>query len=537
MMKRYKTTCIAILLAGLMAGCSTEHRGSSELTFSPDGKMVAFSWNYSKTRMPASWLWPVYYNWGTKRQFLCLAPTATPEVCPQFEIHRDWGMPDFIARFAIEHVRISPDSNRVAWVDEGRLVVAPSHNPDLSAVLTPEDETIDTFCWVGRDEIVYSSLRVDEQPELADVNYKAIYRQTIDLGQARSENPPPIERRELYRAMTADDTEPFEVHLAPDKRAAILMGNLSVVLLEFDPAKAKTPIRIPRRSGKARGVCWAPNSEQVFLAFGWEDVAEGPDGAILLQRQSGKVTDFTDYFLEIFGTNPFRCNEWTVDGKFIIAMDLRMLRVYLLQLDPWVVYRFEERYDKKLPKTNGDVKSVRSLVPGWLWVRPIDEGPTYAIDYQGRRVIPIADRDWAVSPDYTQIAEVFEKGRVEVRTLDLPKLSEFSPVAAQQTQAGTTALQSHKKKWWWQNRPETPEKPAKPSVEPEAESTVRYDVVITELKSNRMVMAKTLEMSTDMEREEAMEKLKSLPVAVGEGMTKAEAELLLRTLESAGGKG
>ena len=353
MMNTQRIACLAALLAGLVGGCTSEHRSCGEVSFSPNGKMVAFSWNYEETRMPMEWLWPTQYGWGSKKQFLCLAPSATPEVCPQFKVYTDRACPDFLAKFAVSHVRISPDCNHVAWICEGRLVVAPSHNPTVSMVLTPSGETIDTFCWVGKEELVYSASRIEEAPELAKICHKGIYRQIIYT--TEDEKRPRV-RTKLFSALSGDEDQPFTTHFAPDKTAAILMGRLRVTLLEFDPAKSAKPIEIARRSGKDRGVCWAPDSKKVFLAFGWEDDAEGPDGAILLERTSGKVTDFSDYFLEMFGTNPFRCNEWTVDGKFVIAMDLRMLRIYLIQLDPWVVYRFEERYDKKLPKIGGDVK-------------------------------------------------------------------------------------------------------------------------------------------------------------------------------------
>ena len=331
MMNTLRIACLVLLLAGLTGGCSSEQRGCGEVSFSPDGKMLAFSWNYSKTRMPMEWLWPTYYGWGSKAQFICLAPTATPEVCPQFKVHTDRACPDFLAKFEVSHLRISPDCNHIAWICEGRLVVAPSHNPNVSMILTPTNEIIDTFCWVDKEELVYSAKRIEEVPELAKVCHKGVYRQEIYT--TEDEKTPRV-RTKLFSAMSGDEDDPFEMHLAPDNKAAILMGRIRVTLLEFDPAKVAKPIQIERRSGKERGVCWAPDSKKVFLAFGWEEDAEGPDGAILLDRASGTVTDFSDHFLDMFGTNPFRCNEWTVDGKFIIAMDLRMLRIYLIQIDP-----------------------------------------------------------------------------------------------------------------------------------------------------------------------------------------------------------
>ena len=77
---------------------------------------------------------------------------------------------------------------------------------------------------------------------------------------------------------------------------------------------------------------------------------------------------------------------------------------------------------------------------------------------------------------------------------------------------------------------------AGPAAAPAAEEKTEFDVVLTEIGSNKIAVIKAVREITGLGLKEAKDLVEGAPKAVKEGVAKADAEELKKKLEAAGAK-
>lgn len=395
-----------VALTALAGGCNRTTHLAAEVVYAPDGQTVAWLWQVAKLYGR----FEEYHNYGDKLETVSWQWAGHPASVQTEQIRSAQRMPAFLAEWKTHDLSIAPDSKHLTFILRDRVRIM-SMEDGTMWTLSERDETATSVRWASPTEVVYMAVRKVKK----DKTYhwrKTIWRHRIFAVEERKA------RTEVYSTINRTNDTIFKEFWSPNRRYALLIEPVTMRIIDVETGNVNAAIR--KRSGINRGVCWHPESTKVFTVFGWGEDQEGPEGAALIDARTNEVTDYSGHFREFFGTNPFRAWDWTVDGKYIITFDMRMLYVHLVQLEPWYPIRFEAKYEKKIPKEFGDIKVMRSLAPGWIWVRPNREGPTYAMDYRGEYVIPIATHNWAVSPDYERIAEVIDRVTLDIKPLDLP---------------------------------------------------------------------------------------------------------------------
>lgn len=339
---------------------------------------------------------------------------------------------------SIRGIAFSPDGRHLAAVLRDRIAIVDTGTGEVRQLTCPRGE-FTSARWFDNTQLAYATTSRTDEP---GVLVRSVYRQAIDKGK-------PI--RVFSRTSRHQDYAAFRESWAPDGRTALLSEGLDLWRLDIAsgaialldrvttyPEKQRDPLSttsgmfdpppIPFKTEAYGGVMevnwhmhWRPDGKEVSV------LAIGPTWAKLLLAgvfdcQSWRFADRTTAFYRDVGDRWVQPISWTPDGLLLVrASKSGTWSISLVRHDPWRVIDVSERYGKELPHNTNGFAVVQHLMPGWLAIGPGKKDPMmYAVAYDGKRQRPVTKYPFKISGNGRRLAEVIRKGKITVRTLDLP---------------------------------------------------------------------------------------------------------------------
>lgn len=329
---------------------------------------------------------------------------------------------------SINGLEFSPDGAHLAAVLEDRIEIIDVRSGKRRRV-SPQRGKIASMRWFSSNCIVYAT----DTAVSADGLHKA--RKSI----FREEITTPAHRVQLFSKWSKRSRhEAHKEFWSPDGGAALIIEAPNVRLLDLGSGQLTRVARLA--NCEIDEVAWKPAGSAALCLFtdrkydtsGGYSTSGKLLKAILVDRTTREVTDLTAAFRRVAGETYVGIISWTRDGQYVLTrgyptsdQQTRDHKIYLIRPRPWQVIPFRDNYGKALPRNYVGFPVVQTLRPGWLAVGPGKKDPMmYAVDYQGRRVIPVTKYPFAISPDGMRIAEVIRNGKVTIRELKLPDLGE-----------------------------------------------------------------------------------------------------------------
>ena len=397
------------------------------VTFSPDGKNVAYVWSDTIESVIPFWIDTMG---AATAEYVGYCRTDGPSEHRLVRFHEHAAFPGSAVRHVVRYVAFSPTSTHLAILCRHSLHVIELAT-GLGRRLSPLGQgEVTSFRWLSGREVVYG---FEFGPE-AWPDRRTLFRQRIDGDACR-----------VVLFTRPGNRAPFNVfreRWSPDGSRALIRVSKGVRLLEVATGKVSPPLKNLRSPEMSSHVMWRPDGAVALYCYK-NATGSRTQHAFLIESSSLLVKDLTARFRDLLGRNrSWEPELWTGEGKYVVVTGMKTC---LIRLDPWQAVRFEDQYGRDMPVRRSGYRTIEYLRPGWL--RLVDDRMTrsafgdridsLAVDYQGKRVVPISKRPIAISPDGTRFAEVVRKGKVIVKPLDLPAEPPASHSAAREVVGAT----------------------------------------------------------------------------------------------------
>lgn len=438
---------LAIMILGCLSisGCvwhgfagEVENRPyTNRIIFSPDGKQAAYVWTdrcWSLIPFPPTM--PIDSLASAKTELLgwCTADGTNHIVEIDRRAHFGLGNSRSVLCIAF-----SPDGRHLAAVLEDRIEIVDTTTGKAHRLAGPPGK-FTSATWFDDNQLAYAVTKsIEEWPSV--VVERSVYRQAID-----SQEPV-----RLFARMSSRREYAACVSWAPGGRTVLLSEGRELWRVDLSSGAASLLIRAPKLAITDLGpaalasdpndpppaepdvhklgfeietywdINWRPDGQQVSV-LARDSVGSNTLIAGVFNCKSWRFTDLKTEFCRDAGDKWVSPISWTPDG-FLLVRCLKPPKwtVTLIRFSPWEVIDFLGRYGKKLPHNASGFEAVQHLSPGWLAIGPGEKDPMmYAVDYDGKKQIPLTENAFAVSGDGRKLAEVVSKGKIVIKALDLP---------------------------------------------------------------------------------------------------------------------
>jgi hypothetical protein len=434
---------LAILIPGclLISGCAWRgYAGeldppyTDRIIFSPDGQQAAYVWT------DRCWsLIPLYIDSlaAAKTELLgwCAADGTNHIVEIDRRAHFGFG-----GSRSVLCIAFSPDGRHLAAVLEGRIDIVDTATGKVCRLYGPPGK-FTSATWFDDKQLVYAMTTSVGQQRRPIVE-RSIYRRAVDSQESV---------RLFARKSSRSDYIAFRESWAPGGRTVLLAEANKLWRLDLasgaDKLLARAPTLAKTDAGPLRStpdpndrplakpgehdyefeietnwdINWNPDGEQVSVL-----ARDSVESKLLLAGvfdcKSWRFTDLKAEYCRDVGDKWVMPISWTPDGYLLVrGPKPRAGAVNLIRFSPWEVIDFLGRYGKELPHNASGFEVVQHLSPGWLAIGPGEKDPMmYAVDYGGKKQIPLTENAFAVSGDGRKLAEVVSKGKIVIKALDLP---------------------------------------------------------------------------------------------------------------------
>ena len=426
---------LAILIPGclLISGCAWRgYAGeldppyTDRIIFSPDGQQAAYVWT------DRCWsLIPLYIDSlaAAKTELLgwCAADGTNHIVEIDRRAHFGFG-----GSRSVLCIAFSPDGRHLAAALEGRIDIVDTATGKVRRLSGPPGK-FTSATWFDNRQLVYALTNSLDDGQGAKVE-RSVYRQAI-------ESQEPV--RLFGRKSSRPEYTAFRESWAPGGRTVLLAEANELWRLDLTSGDVALLARAPTRGNPVVGtyeptldpkgnesgfeittdwtINWKPDGEVVSVL-----ASHSVDARLLLagvfECESWRFTDRkAEYYRDVAGrwVSPI---SWTPDSLMLVSWSKPpRAPVGLIQYKPWKVIDFSDRYGNELPRNGNGFQTVQTLSPGWLAIGPGEKDPMmYAVDYDGKKQIPLTEHAFAVSGDGRKLAEVVSKGKIVIKALDLP---------------------------------------------------------------------------------------------------------------------
>lgn len=435
---------LAILIPGslLISGCAwSGYAGelsnppyTDRIIFSPDGQQAAYVWT------DRCWsLIPLYIDSlaAAKTELLgwCAADGTNHIVEIDRRAHFGFG-----GSRSVLCIAFSPDGRHLAAVLEGRIDIVDTATGNVCRLYGPPGK-FTSATWFDDKQLVYAMTTSVGQQRRPIVE-RSVYRRAVDSQESV---------RLFARKSSRSDYIAFRESWAPGGRTVLLSEGSELWRVDLSSGAASLLIRAPKLAITDLGpaalasdpndpppaepdehklgfeietywdINWRPDGQQVSVLAS-DSVGSNTLIAGVFNCKSWRFTDLKTEFCRDAGDKWVSSISWTPDGFLLVRCFKRPKgTVTLIRFSPWEVIDFLGRYGKKLPHNASGFEAVQHLSPGWLAIGPGEKDPMmYAVDYGGKKQIPLTENAFAVSGDGRKLAEVVSKGKIVIKALDLP---------------------------------------------------------------------------------------------------------------------
>ncbi len=402
-------TALAFIAVSVLAvgGCSyTTHGPETEL--SRDGSRVAYV-RAEKVDLPLPPELPTIYC----RLSVCVYELNRPEHATIATIG-SFGPKSSPENETSVSIRISPDGRHVLANGPHHLRLMEAKSGKMSLVSRPS-ETVTSAAWIGDDVIGYV-VRRDRKGPSGKITVRSFVRQGVKHG---------LEKRSViytdeYWSIGGPE------YWSPNGLYAICRAPKSGVVMMLDVRSGKTR-EFGEKANGAPQVSWKLDDSAVVCRNGVR--------TLLIETDSGTVTDLTRDVQSTFGTDPYGSRPqlaplWTPDGRYVVMYGFKGLEGCLVQLRPWKVIRTARLALERLGVSNEQWPHLY-LVPQAAapWVSMWVAGTHYFVDYSGRHVIPTSSSNdwcnrWTLTPDGTRMFLLDSNNKLVVRPSSLPRINQ-----------------------------------------------------------------------------------------------------------------
>ncbi len=308
-------------------------------------------------------------------------------------------------------IKFSPNGLHVLANGPHRLRVVEAMTGRINPVSRPS-ELVTSAAWISDDVIAYV-VRHDRRGHSGKVTTRSFVRQGMKDG--------PEQRSVIY----ADEYWSIggPEYWSPNARYAICRAPKSglVMLLDVHAGEIR---EFGEKAYGAPHVSWKQDDSAVLCRNGAQ--------TLLIETDSGAVTDLTQDVQATFGTKPYSSLPnlaplWTPDGRYVVMYGFEQLEGCVVQPRPWRVIRTARLALKRLGVTDmrwPHLYLVPQAAAPWLsmWVA----GTHYFVDYTAQHVIPTDDsRDWfnrwTLTPDGKTMFLLASHENLVVRPSNLPR--------------------------------------------------------------------------------------------------------------------
>ena len=383
------------------------------ITFSPDGRRVAFVWVKNLD-------WPIGFEPPTLSQTAYVRWCTIDRPTNRKSVKVDSFGPSK-SGYSIQtfiDLMFSPDSRHLAVLSP-HLVTIIDLESETKWRLTRGGEIVTSLVWLGNEEVAYAAhSNIGGHKEVAD---RTFGRHKIH---SRSD-----ERVAIYAEKgveTGIDTwtgYALLEHWSPAGRYVIFLTPSPVGrfhLLDLDRRSIR-PFGHPSVSSW-KGVSWKPDGSAAVCVS--QVGMQKPDEALLIDAATGETYDFSESFAEVFGEFSPRIGPlWPAGSEYFIANDLE-LGGCLVRPRPWRVIQVGKQLCKHLGTPDAKPPSIYRL-PQANWVRvqakagtALSESEWYGFDCERERFVELADAGWAWSSDGRRNGKVKYDGTIIIQEVD-----------------------------------------------------------------------------------------------------------------------
>ena len=313
-------------------------------------------------------------------------------------------------------IKFSPDGRHVLANGPHRLRVVEATSGRIKPASHPS-ELVTSAAWISNDAIAYV-VRHDRKGHSGKITTRSFVRQGLKQG--------PEQRSVIYAEehWTIGGPE----YWSPNARYAIFHAPKSgrVALLDVNSGEVR---ELGKKTYGGPHVSWKRDDSAVLCRNG--------EQTLLIETDSGTVTDLTEHVHATFGTKPHSSLPslaplWTPDGRYVVMYGFEEFEGCVVQPRPWKVIRTARLVLKRLGVS--DTRWPRLyLVPQaaapWLgmWV----SGTHYFVDYTAQHVIPTEKSSdwfnrWSLTPDGKRMFLLGSHAKLVVRPSNLPRIDPAS---------------------------------------------------------------------------------------------------------------
>jgi hypothetical protein len=313
----------------------------------------------------------------------------------------------------IKDLRYSPDSAHLGVMLDDRIEVIDVRTADRIQLKPPVRIIIRAMRWVSPSEIAYVA-SVGDGNAWRDPMKKTVFIQDISGASGPTEV--------FSGEPTAEAPWSPRLFFSPDGQSVLIAQKPEMSILHLSTREV-SPLMNADQLVALRAV-WKPDGSAVLLIFA--DINDCPhlyvkdkpiNRVVLANLHKGTFTELTDGLKNIENSLKLHV-AWAGEDQLVFVQESK---VDLFNID-----------DKGAsPAGSWQIPSswsrdrLRPLLPGWVVAGPThlrNIRDSYALSYDGKQRAPLSDYHCVVSDDGSHIAEVVRKGKITVRSLDLPPL-------------------------------------------------------------------------------------------------------------------